>query len=185
MANSRDDQFLTYQFLARVSTPFNQWDAFRLKIIDGQGKVLRPRETLKTQQEKNAWGQFDIICCNLKKIIAKYPSLSSQSAMIRNTKWSLKNQQPGFSAIPIQAVGAAYFLMKEGLPTYDDENLLTEKVNYYTKIIENEGVAVNNVGGGQIASVGVGDQGEPPGIPCKKKKSKTQKIRRIINAIKI
>lgn len=40
------------------------------------------------------------------------------------------------------------------------------------KIIRNmmEDVPVNAVGGGHIAGLGVGPQGEPPGIPASKKK---------------
>ena len=34
---------------------------------------------------------------------------------------------------------------------------------------------VNSVGGGHIAGLGVGDQGEPPGIPASKKKRKKKR----------
>jgi hypothetical protein len=42
------------------------------------------------------------------------------------------------------------------------------------KIIRNmmEDAPVNSVGGGNIAGLGVGPQGEPPGIPASKKKKK-------------
>jgi hypothetical protein len=42
------------------------------------------------------------------------------------------------------------------------------------KIIRNmmEDSPVNSVGGGNIAGLGVGPQGEPPGIPASKKKKK-------------
>lgn len=46
------------------------------------------------------------------------------------------------------------------------------------RIIRNlmEEAPVNSVGGGHIAGVGVGDQGEPPGIPASKKKKKKKYI---------
>jgi hypothetical protein len=37
------------------------------------------------------------------------------------------------------------------------------------RLVEEDGVPVNNVGGGQIAGVGIGPQGEP-GVYLKKKK---------------
>lgn len=45
------------------------------------------------------------------------------------------------------------------------------------KLIRNlmEDAPVNNVGGGHIAGLGVGDQGEPPGIPASKKKRKKKR----------
>ena len=67
------DMFMTYQLLKRINTPFNNWDAYHLKIIDANGKVLRKKSTLKTSQEKAAWGYFDIVAANLKKLIAKVP----------------------------------------------------------------------------------------------------------------
>ena len=39
-----------------------------------------------------------------------------------------------------------------------------------------EDAPVNAVGGGHIAGLGVGDQGEPPGIPASKKKRKKRYI---------
>ena len=38
-----------------------------------------------------------------------------------------------------------------------------------------EDIPVNSVGGGHIGGLGVGDQGEPPGIPASKKKRKKKK----------
>jgi hypothetical protein len=38
-----------------------------------------------------------------------------------------------------------------------------------------EDAPVNSVGGGHIAGLGVGDQGEPPGIPASKKKRKKKR----------
>ena len=63
------DVFLTYQFIKRIIVPFEQWDAFKLGIIDKNGKVLKKKSTLKTNQEKAAWGYFDILTANLKKLL--------------------------------------------------------------------------------------------------------------------
>lgn len=73
------DMFLTYQLLKRINTPFEQWPAYKLGIIDKRGKVLKKKSTLKTDKEKAAWGYFDIVATNLKKIIAKAPGGSSQA----------------------------------------------------------------------------------------------------------
>jgi hypothetical protein len=41
MSSSTIDLFLTYHFLKKLSTPFEEWDAYKLKIIDAEGNVLR------------------------------------------------------------------------------------------------------------------------------------------------
>ena len=71
------DVFLTYQFIKRIIVPFEQWDAFKLGIIDKNGKVLKKKSTLKTNQEKAAWGYFDILTANLKKMLAKVPAANN------------------------------------------------------------------------------------------------------------
>lgn len=135
MANKAVDLFLVYQFLKRLATPFEQWQACKLGIIDRNGKVLKPASTLKTAEEKNAWGYFDRMVANLKKLLAKVPGGSTRLA----------------------SYAAALLLLKEqdNLDKLSDEQM--------TQLLENE--IANVVGQGYIASVGVGAQGEPPGIP--------------------
>ncbi len=45
----------------------------------------------------------------------------------------------------------------------------------FIDFLQEDGVAVNNVGGGQIASVGIGPAGEPPGILPSQRKKKDKK----------
>ena len=40
------DMYLVYQFLKRITTPFEKWPAYHLGIIDKNGKVLKQRSTL-------------------------------------------------------------------------------------------------------------------------------------------
>ena len=41
--NPMMDMFLTYQFLKRINVPFEKWDAYKLGIIDKNGKVLKKK----------------------------------------------------------------------------------------------------------------------------------------------
>jgi len=127
------DLFLVYQFIKRLATPFEQWQAYKLGIIDKSGKVLKPSNTLSTSEEKNAWGYFDRMVANLKKLLAKVPGGSSRLA----------------------SYAAALLLLKE---QSNLENLTDEQM---TELLENE--IANVAGNGNIAGIGVGPQGEPPG----------------------
>jgi hypothetical protein len=132
MANKAVDLFLVYQFIKRLATPFEQWDAFEQGIIDRQGKVLKPANTLKTPEENAAWGYFDRMVANLKKLLAKVPGGSSR----------------------IATYAAALLLLKE---QKNLDNLTDEQI---TDLIESE--IANVAGDGKIAGIGVGPQGEPP-----------------------
>jgi hypothetical protein len=78
--NPMVDMFLTYQFLKRINTPFKEWDAYKLGIIDKNGKVLKKKKDLKDDNERAAWGYFDILTTNLKKLLAKVPAGDSMIA---------------------------------------------------------------------------------------------------------
>ena len=71
------DLFLIYQFIKRLTTPFDQTDAFKLGLIDKDGKRLKKAET---KEEKAAMTYFDRLIFNLKRLLAKVPGGSSRFA---------------------------------------------------------------------------------------------------------
>ena len=72
MASKVTDLVLVYQFLKRLTTPFDETKAFELGIIDERGKRIKSKE-LKTTEEKNSYGYFDKLVFNLKKLLEKLP----------------------------------------------------------------------------------------------------------------
>ena len=62
------DTYLIYQVLKRLTTPFDQTDAFELGLIDKNGKLLKKP---KTPKEKEAYSYFDRFIFNLKRILQK------------------------------------------------------------------------------------------------------------------
>ena len=49
------DSIIAYRILQMLVTPFDKTDAFRLGIIDKNGKELKPMTQLNTVQEKDAY----------------------------------------------------------------------------------------------------------------------------------
>lgn len=62
------DLWIVYQLIKRLSTPFNEMDAYRLGIIDEKGKLLK---SPKTRQEQDAYTLFDRTVVNLKRVMGK------------------------------------------------------------------------------------------------------------------
>ena len=73
------DLFLVYQFLRRLATPFEKWDAYKEGVIDKDGKVIVDKKD-RSQAQKKAWGTFDVMIANLKKLLAKVPGGGSKLA---------------------------------------------------------------------------------------------------------
>jgi hypothetical protein len=86
------DLFLVYQFVKRIVTPFDKWPAYELGIIDEKGKVLIKKSALDTEASK-AWGYFDIMCANLKKILAKLPGGQTRLASIAAAAFLFKEHK--------------------------------------------------------------------------------------------
>lgn len=144
------DLFLVYQFVRRLATPFEKWDAFEQGVIDKDGKVLIKRKKFTTKAQTKSWGVFDIMIANLKKILAKVPGGSSRLA----------------------SYAAALYLIKEH-NHFTDETLLSEDMtdeqldesssmfsdSYLNYITLSEAVnslreePANNVGSGNIAGM--------------------------------
>ena len=53
------DLFVAYRFLRILTTPWEDQEAFKLGIIDKDGKLLRKKNTLKTSTRKNSLS----LCC--------------------------------------------------------------------------------------------------------------------------
>ncbi|MBT9159057.1 MAG: hypothetical protein DDT26_00306 [Dehalococcoidia bacterium] len=127
------DLFTTYQFIRRLVLPFNKWKAFELGVIDADGNVLKPRSE-RTQSEKDAWGYFDVLAANLKKLLGKLPGGKSS----------------------IATYSAAFLLLNEAHEIDTDEKLLTAFLDAL-KLVE-DGVVTNVAASGEVAGL----TGDPP-----------------------
>lgn len=132
------DLFFVYQFIRRLTTPFDETDAFELGLIDEKGKRLKKA---KTPEEKKAMTLFDRLIFNIKRLIARVPG--------GNTK--------------IATYGAALFLLKEenASKMSDSEklegiinemnNLDKETQRTFNEMFKEEDAPTNSVAGGGVA----------------------------------
>jgi hypothetical protein len=87
------DLFLVYQFIRRLVTPFKEWDAYKLGIIDDKGNVLIKKKNFKNAQQTKAFGIFDRLVLNLKKLLEKVPGGSSRLASYAAALWLIKEHK--------------------------------------------------------------------------------------------
>jgi len=99
------DLFLVYQFIRRLATPFNKWDAYKEGVIDDKGNILIKKKDRDSKQKK-AFGVFDVMVRNMKRILAKLPGGSTRLA----------------------SYAAALFLIKEH-KAFTEESLITEDID--------------------------------------------------------
>lgn len=146
------DIYIVYQFVKRLTTPFEKTPAFKLGIIDNQGNVLRPLSALKTSEEKNAWTWFDILINNIKRMLAKIPGGTSKLFTYLAAFWLLREPVKKLR----EAAAWDEALLTETILGPDSQQYLSE-----ASALVDEDAPAMATGHGAVAGLGVGPQGEP------------------------
>jgi hypothetical protein len=89
MSNKVADLLLIYQFIKRLTTPFNKTEAYKLGLIDEKGKRLKKAET---KEEESAMGYFDRLVFNIKRLLEKVPGGSSRLGSYAAAMWLIKEE---------------------------------------------------------------------------------------------
>ena len=127
------DLYIVYRILRKLTTPFDQWDAYKQGVIDAEGNVIKKPEDRTTLDQKDSLTTLDVLILNLKKILSKLP----------------------FGKSKLASYGAALFLIKEE-KNLTEENLEEKFVAYMNSQELKEEIV--NVTGSSVA----GTTGDPP-----------------------
>ena len=157
--------FMVFQFLKRLTTPFENTDAFKLGIIDKDGK--RTDKKMKTTAEKESWSMFERLVFRLKMLLGKIPGgksrIASYAAALmlikENEKWTL-----GAFGVDGDEVDYRLYEHVEELKGTTTFEFLEEHITF----LKEDGGA-NAVGGGGVAGI---NPGEDPPVGKKRKKKK-------------
>jgi hypothetical protein len=149
------DLFLVYSFIRRLATPFKEWKAYELGIIDENGNQLRKRKDFRTVKEREAFGLFDIVILKLKRLLEKIPGGSSRIGTYAAALWLIKEQK---------IIESGKYLSKEEIK----EGLLDSISEVKSKSNKDflfecffEDAPVTSVASGEIQGIGYGPKGEP------------------------
>ena len=123
------DLFLVYQFIRRLATSFESWDAYKTGVIDKNGKVLVKKND-RTSAQKESWKIFDIMIANLKKLLAKVPGGGSKIASYAAALYLIKEWNH-FSEDSLLTEDITEQQLEESLV------LFNERYSYYINLSEN------------------------------------------------
>ena len=100
MSTNVADLILVYSFIKRLTTPFDETEAFKHGIIDERGKRIKSKE-VKTTAEQKSYGYFDRLVFNVKKLLEKLPGgknrLASYAAALFLIKESATSEEPPYT----------------------------------------------------------------------------------------
>lgn len=156
------DIFLVYQFIKRLVTPFKDWKAFKMGIIDEQGNILRKRKTLGKIAEREAFGVFDVMILKLKRLLEKLPGGQARIKSYAAALWLIKEGKNYDEDTPMEVIEESFMKEYNNLVLNEDVNVRFEEV-------------INTAGGGNIAGL---PPDEPPGTVRYRKFVKRKMLRR-------
>ena len=128
------DYYLVYRFVKALVTPFKKTKAFKLGIIDENGNILKKMKDLETPAEKQAYGRFERMIWNLKKVLQKVPFLSKNFVSIAAASLLLFKEEKEYEFT------YAKYLMEDIEFLNDELSLTTLKhlENYINKLVLNK-----------------------------------------------
>ena len=151
MATGVVDVFMVYQFLKRLATPFEKWDAFKEGVIDKEGNIILKKNN-RNQKQKQTLKIFDVMILRLKRLLGKIPGGKTRLASYAAALWLIKEDWHNKSE---------EYLLTEGLNDLDVDflNYMREarnkKFQEFITQISNEEAPANAAGGGNVAGLGV------------------------------
>lgn len=174
------DLFLVFNFIKRLVTPFTKWEAYKEGIIDEKGNILIKRKDFVKNSQKSAFGIFDQMILNLKKLLGKLPGGQTKLASYASALWLIREQQ---------RIEATNYLTEESVEEDLEvalERFLSENETLIAEAAKREidEEPANAVGGGNIAGLGIGPDGEP-GVSKKNQKKHKKRIRDIMGTVAI
>jgi len=120
------DLTYTFRFIRMLVLDWKEWDAFKLGIINAEGKRDR-NVKLDSDEKKSAYTPFIRLCANVKRLVANIPGGSSKLGSFASALYLIKehyglkdkdikaiNEKLGIDSLDIVLEGNSWFLLDDG-----------------------------------------------------------------------
>lgn len=129
LASRAGDLYYTFRFVKLLTTPWEETDAYKLGIIDADGKRIKSK-SINTSEEKDAYTTFHRLVYNIKRLINKLPGGGSKIASYASAFFLLK-EHLGLSDASVEKIISKIDL--------DVNDFIAEKTEWY--LLENKQLA--------------------------------------------
>ncbi len=146
------DAVVGIRMLKLLSTPINKSKAFQMGIVDADGKKIK---NPTTTQEKNAYTLLNRFVFKVQKALTRSSDMNARRLLTFAAAMALLKEYDEQDDDLDVAVLLELYMQDEKVQ--QQARLLESNVLSFSNFIDEE----NAVGGGAIAGVGIGPQGEP------------------------
>jgi len=149
------DTVVAYRLLRLLATPIERSDAFKLGIIDKDGEKIKEPVS---QQELNAYSLLQRFVFKVQRALTRSPDRNAKRLLTFAAAMAILKEYTEDDEDNVEAL-LEVFMQDEDVirqaKLLESSNLLSFK-NFM-----DEEAPVNAAGGGNVAGIGVGAQGEP------------------------
>jgi len=103
------DLYIVYRILRILTTPYENWEAYKTGVIDKNGKIIVKRSS-RSQEQKDSYTKFDNLMLKLKNVLGTIP----------------------FGKTKLASYAAALLLLREQ-DTLTEENIKERFLDFYKK----------------------------------------------------
>lgn len=140
-AMSTVDNLMAFKFLYLLVQPFNKTQAFKLGVIDADGKLLIKSKD-QTKEQKEAYDYLDRLVFNLKRLIGKLPGGKSMLASLIAALYLVREDKMTNAEIEYRFNDILSKITDNNLTLVEETLLVEEFLEMYTE----DGVPANVTG---------------------------------------
>lgn len=120
------DLTYTFRFIRMLVLDWKEWDAYKLGIINEEGKRNR-NVKLDTDEKKSAYTPFIRLCANVKRLVANIPGGGSRLGSFASALYLIKehygltdeqldriNSKLGIDTLDVVLEGNSWFILDDG-----------------------------------------------------------------------
>lgn len=166
--SSAVDLFMVYQFIKRLSSSYKEWPAYKAGVIDEKGNILKSkRERRLDVESRKSFTKFDLLVLKIKNLLGNVPGGQRRLANYAAALWFIKEQNENYTEVLTETKLNEYMSLVETTQLNRDFEQLFEEPTM-------------SAGGGQVASIGIGPDGEPGFTKSAMKKYKNKNRDKIL-----
>jgi hypothetical protein len=141
------DNLIAFRILSMMVTKFEDTEAFKLGIIDKNGKILRKSNSLVNSQERDAYTYLNRLVFNMKRIVNKVGGESRLKSLVA-ALWLVKESYESSSRSTTITEDNYIKLIK----MMDNNCSLVEEEIIVNKFLSEDGAVVTNVTGAAVST---------------------------------
>jgi len=139
------DNLMAFKFLYLLVQPFNKTKAFKLGVIDAEGKLLIKSKDQTTEQ-KEAYDYLDRLVFNLKRLLGKLPGGKSMLASLIAALYLIREEKMTNAQIEERFNQVLSKILENDIILVEETLLVEEFLEMYTE----DGAVAGIPGNGQV-----------------------------------